>query len=1181
MADDRALAQAALPAYEVGEVVGAGSYGLVRIGRHRSLDRAVAIKILRSQDESSGAELRRRFAIEARILAGLDHPHVVRVFDFVERDDVCLLVMEYLTGGRLADRLSPPNRVEFACAVGLAAAEALHAAHSADVLHRDIKPANILFAADDTVKVADFGIAKQLGGSAASASAVLGTFGFMPPEQIQAGRLGPASDVYALAVVLYRIVTGRMPFDHRLPLAELLRLQTQTVPPAPDGVPGPVTEAILRALAVETVDRTASARAFSIELAEAAHAAFGPSWLSRAGLPLRVADVIRAAATGAHQRMLATHPAPGADVPAGGLVAADLRGAELTGHDLRGADLSGADLGGARLRGVDLTGANLRGTRLRRARLERVTLTSANLSGADLRRARLREVDLTGAETTDTRWDGAVLLGCALPAGDGPAPELTGADVAGRARVRLHVAPRGPASALAVAPDREGAAVVWGDRLTLVDLVERRLTFVLPAPGSVSGPLEISADGRYVAGTVTASPGATTDAVPYLWDTWTGGAPTALPAEAARYWFTARTNLVVWQTADGAIAYWPVERPGQPGTPREYSDVGFVSARSADGETVARTYGRAPIEVVQVSSGRRTLRIGGITHRIAALALSADASLIAAADETGSLVVARTADGEPLFGLTGRPAGAAAFATALAFTADGQALLADNDTIAIPSGDVTPSPSLRLTSLVLSPNGEWWAAIQTDGRLATGNRAGDRRLVDGPEVHGRLAFAADGRTVVALTVGGGLGAWDVHTGAEVWEPRWPWEPRPRAPLGRAAAPGRRVQAPAEPDPARAAANTVFTPDGTALVTAGPDDQVRLWDVATGRQRGRLRYGRPIEVAALSPDGTSIVVAGRGQAPRVWDLASGRELILRLAPADEWNGATALAYSPDSRLLAVGVRDTVRLVYAQSGEQRATLPRLPGTVRGLAFSPDGTRLAEVGDHDGIHFWDVATGHTTTTVPAAPNGQIEYVRGGAWLWTAGGRDGRAELRYRQAAGDAEPTWRSTGLRSRLWPAVSGASPAFADLAADGITIIVAGTGLLRRITVPALTPVAHVAFSPDRSLLAICRADGEVELVNTGSGRVEARLIGLPDGWVTTVDDDRRYSVMGNVDDLVWWTLGRTRFAVGELDSVAEAGVSRLPLDWTMPAVRALVAEDPPTVVPPDPPGFPAMLRRFRR
>src|SRR4051812_14101183 len=152
---DQRLVEAALPSYEITGELGRGGWGVVLGGRHRELGRDVAIKQLPRAFAADPA-VRSRFLAEARVLASLDHPHVVPVFDFVERDGLCLLVMEQLTGGTLWSRFTGQGiTATDACAVVVATCAALQCAHERGVLHRDVKPENLMFSAAGTLKVTD------------------------------------------------------------------------------------------------------------------------------------------------------------------------------------------------------------------------------------------------------------------------------------------------------------------------------------------------------------------------------------------------------------------------------------------------------------------------------------------------------------------------------------------------------------------------------------------------------------------------------------------------------------------------------------------------------------------------------------------------------------------------------------------------------------------------------------------------------------------------------------------------------------------------------------------------------------------------------------------------------------------------------------------------------------------
>jgi serine/threonine-protein kinase len=283
---DRARIDTVLPDHELGAELGRGGFGVVLAARHRRLGRDDAVKVLAADGQD-------RFPSVARILAELEHPHLVRVHDQVAEAEMPLLVMERVTGGSLADRLTEPCPPERACALGLAVADALAVAHGRGLIHRDLQPDNLLFAADGTVEVADVGIAEIFHGSATAANALLRTPLYLAPEQITDGAIGPATDLYALGIVLYRLLAGYPPVPEGTPSAAVLEFHRRQHPPPLTGAPPEVAEVVLRALEKDPTARQPTARDFAYELADAAGAAFGPGWPSRASLPLHVDESVR------------------------------------------------------------------------------------------------------------------------------------------------------------------------------------------------------------------------------------------------------------------------------------------------------------------------------------------------------------------------------------------------------------------------------------------------------------------------------------------------------------------------------------------------------------------------------------------------------------------------------------------------------------------------------------------------------------------------------------------------------------------------------------------------------------------------------------------------------------------------------------------------------------------------
>jgi hypothetical protein len=314
---------AALPQYVIGDEIGSGGMGVVFAGVHRSLGRQVAIKQLPADmaDRPGVSEL---FDREARVLASLDHPHIVPVYDYVQSGRDNLLVMERLDGGTVHSRFRLEGvSGEQACAITLAMLAGLHAAHRAGVLHLDVKPKNLLFTTQGVMKVADFGIAQVISEGATLVThggEVLGTPAYIAPEQAMGNALSPAADVYSAGTVLYELLSGELPFDNTRGAISMMRQHMFTDPRPISGVPMPLAGVVMRSLARELTDRYREAESFATDLAAAATRVFGPGWLERSGVPVlhltpRVMASLAAPANGHRDERTFPVPRPRNDIP--------------------------------------------------------------------------------------------------------------------------------------------------------------------------------------------------------------------------------------------------------------------------------------------------------------------------------------------------------------------------------------------------------------------------------------------------------------------------------------------------------------------------------------------------------------------------------------------------------------------------------------------------------------------------------------------------------------------------------------------------------------------------------------------------------------------------------------------------------------------------------------------------
>ncbi len=284
---------AVLPGYDIGAELGRGGYGVVLAGVHRQLGRKVAIKELPPK-LATDPGVRARFVAEARVLASLDHPHIVPVYDFVEQDGICVLVMEALPGGTVWGHFGASGYTpSAACAVVMVTCAGLHHAHQHGVLHRDVKPENLLLTDTGQLKVADFGIAKVLGDNDALATnngEILGTPAYIAPEQAQGGDLGPPADVYAAGVMLYELLSGRLPFSEEggglaIVYRHVYEKPTPLLDVAPS-VPPALSDVVMRALSREPQDRYPSAEDFAVAIGTAASQVFAPGWFADTAVPV-------------------------------------------------------------------------------------------------------------------------------------------------------------------------------------------------------------------------------------------------------------------------------------------------------------------------------------------------------------------------------------------------------------------------------------------------------------------------------------------------------------------------------------------------------------------------------------------------------------------------------------------------------------------------------------------------------------------------------------------------------------------------------------------------------------------------------------------------------------------------------------------------------------------------------
>lgn len=256
--------------YEIMGNLGAGGLGMVYEVRHLISGRAEAMKVL-LPNQMDTSQMVERFRREVQLLATLDHPNIAGLHNAFYYNDQLFMIMEIVPGETLRDksrRIAIPLRIALNYTSQILSA--LSFAHEAGVVHRDIKPSNVMITDEDVVKLLDFGIAiSDRSAGLTTPGFLLGSLNYMSPEQLSGRKATARSDIYSVAVTLYEVLTGQLPFTGATNYEIMIgHLQRAPVPPTEHNpeIPAVVSEAILRALAKDPMERFASADAFDAAL---------------------------------------------------------------------------------------------------------------------------------------------------------------------------------------------------------------------------------------------------------------------------------------------------------------------------------------------------------------------------------------------------------------------------------------------------------------------------------------------------------------------------------------------------------------------------------------------------------------------------------------------------------------------------------------------------------------------------------------------------------------------------------------------------------------------------------------------------------------------------------------------------------------------------------------------------
>jgi WD40 repeat protein len=993
--------------YDVLTEVGRGGMGVVYKTRHRGLQRLAAVKMVLAGEFASPAQ-ELRFRLEAELAARVRHPNFIQVYEIGRYEGRLFLALEWADGGSLANRLDgKPWPADQASAIIETLARAIHVAHGEGVVHRDLKPANVLIVRSSQFavrsgespasacelrtancelipKITDFGLAQPTESNATLTQTgfLVGTPGYMAPEQAAGRRdlIGPATDTYALGVMLYELLTGQLPFQGDSAL-EVLRAITSDEPMRPRRLI-PRMPRDLEAILLHCLEKVPGRRyASAFDLAEdlrrfrerkqvmarpvgaaarlaracrrrplvasllvllAASLIVGVGgvtwkWLEADANARQATDEKREAQFQAYRARIAAAAAAlqSHDVADAarqlGAAPEELRGWEWrhlhsrlddsTSEFSLPAGESGLVLGASdRLRVWTMTSAGLRLTDLENG--EQRTLPIGHERGRSITVAKTRSGLRIAAEVDDTTLD---LL-----------------DEAGRTVCRVKVEGAKGLGPLAVSPDGTRLACGRSEgewvRLLVFDASSGKPTAGCEGCRDNLWALAFSPDGtRLVSGGE--------DGVARIWDAVTG-APTATcqghTSKVIGVAFSPDGSRLVTSSGDATVRQWETAtgREIEPPYDRHSGEVA-AAAYSPDGQRIA-------------SAGTdRTVRVWRAVGRQDVAVLHG---------HTGAVVgVAFDAGGRRLASLSCRPP--------LGWTGD--------ETVRVWHVDPRATlPVLRghtraVYPVAFSPDGRWLASGGWDKtmRLWDATTGEPYATLPHPGTVYELAYSPGGTRLMTATDGDNrLRIWDAVTGRvrrEIQVPALNLRALTLRPDGKRVA----VTAYVPKDLhvhvydigsgeclfSTEGKSLVYSPDGRWLAVLTPDERtVLLLDARTHETAARFSgHEKLIFRAAFSPDSHLLATCSQDRTIRLWSIDTGACRVLH-GHTDE---VFAVAFHPDGKQLASGGRDrAVWLWDLERGEEVARLPGHAGFVWSLAFSPDGTTLASGSGDDTVALWD---------------------------------------------------------------------------------------------------------------------------------------------------------------------------------------------------------------------------------
>jgi WD40 repeat protein/serine/threonine protein kinase len=933
--------------YEILCVLGFGGMGIVYKARQLDLNRIVALKMVRGNSLDDPVS-RHRFQSEAEAVARLQHPNIIQVFEIGlaepqggELTGRPFIALEYVEGGSLAEQIQTPRPALFAARIVEKLARAAHAAHQVGVIHRDLKPANVLLTALGEPKIADFGLAKQMGERDGAgrfltqAGTLMGTPEYMAPEQVTDSTPTPAVDTYALGVILYELLTGQVPFTAATPVETLDLARTQE-PVSPrqinPAVPRDLETICLKCLEKEPQRRYTSAQALADDLHRFLN--------DQPVLARRLAGLEKVWRWGRRNPLVAglLSSVVGIFLAAFVLVSWSYWRSEQARSEV----------------------AQQRDEALRRERAERWARYRASIVAAN-NALRVSDVNsasqiLADAPQESRHWEWHYLnarLDLAervLRPGDfdyhratflqeGKRAVLSGPDNSLRVwgipeEKELPFSGQLPDTGQFSPDGRFYAYPQTSGGVVLVDVTAGRPPVVLIA-GKMSQPVGFSGDSSRL---VTLSD----DTTLQVWDVRTGSLWRTVPLDFTQCWCIGPNQdgrlITYGKVGTGIIHVYDVETEQTVASLQGHGR-GLLGTQFAPDSKRVLTMEGYPGNVVrlwEVDTGKLLATMAGHTNQVLSVAFSPDGTRIATGGRDQTAFLWDCQSGKQIATLRGH----VGWIIQVAFSPDGRELL---------------TTSLDHTVRV-------WEA--EDGKLVTvlhGHKGGVAAAT----------WLADGRRIASASADGSIRLWD-----------------PQAIANHGVLRGHTTFV----------YGVAFHPDGEQVASASWDGSARLWEATSGQQRNLFQHGDEelVSSVAYHPLGKYLATRSR-TALRLWDPASGEEVHRWEVRNGGWFD-TRVVFNRQGNRVATGCSEKqIRIYDVESRREVAVLGGHRAEIRDLAFSPDGCWLASIADGDGsVRIWDVERGVETRALGVNLTGgyAVAFNTRGTLL-AAGSTDGLVRL------------------------------------------------------------------------------------------------------------------------------------------------------------------------------------------